>query len=94
MNLGYNLKNGGIMDTTSDNTKIKWYLKPVPVVIAILMAGPFAAPLVWVSPAFKKWQKIVITILLALLTIWMVQIFVSAYKAILTSMQQLSATFK
>ena len=94
MDLGYNLKNRGIMDTTSDNTKIKWYLKPVPVVIAILIAGPFAAPLVWASPAFKRWQKIAITILLALLTIWMAQIFISAYKAILANMQQLGATFK
>ena len=82
------------MDTAPDNTKIKWYLKPVAVVVWILVAGPFAIPVVWMSPAFKKWQKIAITILLILRTIWMVQGVVAAYKLILADMQQLSATFK
>ena len=94
MDLRYNLKNGGIMDTAPDNTKIKWYLKPVAIVVAILIAGPFAIPMVWVTPAFKKWHKIVITILLILLTIWMIQGVVAAYKLILANMRQLSETFK
>ena len=82
------------MDTAPDNTKIKWYLKPVAIVVAILIAGPFAIPMVWVTPAFKKWHKIVITILLILLTIWMIQGVVAAYKLILANMRQLSETFK
>ncbi|OGW76094.1 MAG: hypothetical protein A2Z72_01895 [Omnitrophica bacterium RBG_13_46_9] len=40
---------------------MRWYFKPATVAIAIFCVGPFALPLLWMSPAFKKLQKIAIT---------------------------------
>ena len=38
----------------NDTKHIKWHLRPSVVIIALLAAGPFALPLVWMSPAFTK----------------------------------------
>lgn len=73
---------------------MKWYFKPIPVVIAILIAGPFALPLVWMSPAFKKWHKAAITIILTLVTIWLVQVSVGIYQLLKLEMKSLQETFK
>jgi hypothetical protein len=73
---------------------IKWYLKPAAIVVAILAVGPFAIPLVWVSPAFKKWQKTVITVLLILLTIWLVGFSADAYKSFHQQILDLQAIMK
>ena len=75
-------------------TSIKWYLKPVAIVVAILAVGPFAIPLVWMSPAFNKWQKIAITALLILLTIWLVRTSVNLVETFKQRMQELQAAMK
>ena len=72
---------------------IKWYHKSVVVIIAILTAGPFALPLVWTSPAFTKASKIVITILVAALTIWFVKASVDLYQALLKQLQELQNVY-
>ncbi len=51
-------------------SEIKWHMRPVVVIMAILFVGPLALPLVWLSPAFKKSHKIVITIIITFLTVW------------------------
>ena len=71
---------------------MKWYLKPIPIVIAILIIGPFALPLVWMSPALKKWHKTAVTIILVLVTIWLVQVSVSIYQLLMTEMKSLQET--
>ncbi|MFH0764228.1 MAG: hypothetical protein V1927_04430 [Candidatus Omnitrophota bacterium] len=72
-----------------EKTKMKWYLTPVWVVIAILMFGPFAIPLVWMSPAFKRWLKATITVLLILFTIWTIKVSVTLYNTLKDQMQTL-----
>jgi hypothetical protein len=67
----------------------KWYYKPVTVVIAILCAGPLALPLVWRSPAFTKRLKIIITILLAILTIVLIKSSIGLYILLLKYVEQL-----
>ena len=76
------------------NYAVKWYLKPLAVIIAILIVGPFALPLVWMSPVFKRWQKAIITILLILVTIWLVQVSAAIYRTLLSQMQSLRDTLK
>ena len=76
------------------SSSIKWYLKPVSVVVAILIVGPFALPLVWMSPAFKAWQKVAISLLLILATIWLVQVSSAVYQQFLAQMQSLRDTMK
>lgn len=73
---------------------MKWYLKPISIIIAILIIGPFALPLVWMSPAFKKWHKIVITIGLILMTIWLIQTSVSICQSFIAEMKSLQETLK
>ncbi len=53
--------------------KIAWFLRPFWVWVWILSVGPLALPFLWVSPAFRKWSKISISLVLLLLTYWFVQ---------------------
>lgn len=73
---------------------IKWYLKPVAIIVAILAVGPFAIPVIWISPAFKRWQKIVITILLLLLTLWLVRTSAGMVESFKQRMQELQDTMR
>jgi len=82
------------MEANIKKPKMKWYLKPVMVAIAILAVGPFAIPLVWMSPAFKKWLKVVITALLVLLTIWIFNTSVALYRTLKSEMQSLENVLK
>ena len=82
------------MDANTEKTKVKWYLRPMAVVIAILAIGPFAIPLVWKSPAFKKWVKVTITVLLVLLTIWTIKVSVALYQMLKAEMQNLENVLK
>ena len=67
------------MTENTDGEKVKWYLKPLVIFVIILAAGPFALPLVWKSPSFKKWHKTVITITLVILTVWLIISSVNLY---------------
>jgi len=83
-------------DIVSDGNekKVNWYFKPVAVTIAILAIGPFALPLVWLSPAMKKRHKIVITILVVLAAIWMVQASIKIYQSLLKDMRELQGVLR
>jgi len=70
-------------------TTVKWFLRPVGILMAILFAGPLAIPLVWISPSFKKIHKIAITVLLIVLTVWFFKVFVDLYDALLEQNEQL-----
>ena len=73
----------------SKGPKIKWYLRPVPVIIAILCAGPFALPLLWISPSFKKIHKVAITALVIIFTVWLVKCSVDLYNILLNELKEL-----
>lgn len=69
--------------------KIKWYYTPVAIVASILIAGPFAIPLVWLSPAFKAWQKIMIILVLIVLTVWLTTFFMQTYETIMMQLKSI-----
>ena len=48
--------------------KVPWFLTRKAAIWGLLLVGPFALPLVWYSPAFKKNTKIIITLIVAVLT--------------------------
>ena len=78
-----------------DNKKsVKWYYKPVWVVVAILSAGPFALPLVWFSPEFKKWVKVLLTIVVVLITVWLANATVDICRRIIKDVAELQATLR
>ncbi len=78
------------MTVQSDGNRVRWYLRPLVIFVLILAAGPFALPLVWKSPSFKRWHKIVITVLLLVLTVWLIKSSVELYQILLKELKSLS----
>ncbi len=76
------------------DAQIKWYYKPVWIIVIILGAGPFALPLVWLSPALKKWHKIALTIALVIFTIWFARASIAIYRDIMKEMAELQSIMK
>ena len=68
---------------------MKWYYKPAWIVVAILAAGPFALPLVWSSPALKRWHKVASTIAIGVITVWLAKATVDIYRILLKEMADL-----
>ena len=54
----------------SQRPKTQWYFSNIVVVIALLSVGPFALPLVWLHPLYKRVTKIILTIVIVGLSIW------------------------
>lgn len=77
------------MTNENKTPAVKWYYKPVWVVMAILAAGPFALPLVWISPALKRWHKVLLTIGVIAITIWLAKATVDIYRSLLKEMGDL-----
>ncbi|MBU0606107.1 MAG: hypothetical protein KKH77_07455 [Candidatus Omnitrophica bacterium] len=78
-------------DLKTDQPKVRWYLKTPVVVIAILGFGLFAVPLIWMSPALKKWQKVALTTATVIFTLWMIRSSIDLYRILLKEMQELQA---
>jgi len=55
----------------SHRPKTKWYFSTSVIVIALLSFGPFALPLVWFHPHYKKMTKIILTIGITVFSIWL-----------------------
>lgn len=81
-------------DVKPDKRLVKWYLKPVAIFIAIAATGPFAIPLVWISPAFKRWQKIALTLAIILFTLWIIRSSIDLYRILLKEMLTLQEALK
>lgn len=81
------------MSANGSNKEVKWYYRPVTVIVAILAFGPLALPIVWMSPALKKWHKVVLTVLIMALTVWMVRATADIYSNISKQMRDMQALF-
>jgi len=49
--------------------KAKWYFTTPTVVVALLVLGPIALPLVWINPRYKITVKLIVTIIVIGLTL-------------------------
>ena len=58
------------LDESSDSSKPKWFFSTNVIVLALLIAGPFALPLVWLNPRYKNITKIIVTFLVLVITIF------------------------
>ncbi len=67
----------------SDQPKTKWYFSTKIVLIALLSFGPFALPLVWFHPRYKKVTKFVVSFIVIALTVWLVFYFKGLYLRVL-----------
>ncbi|MDD5422229.1 MAG: hypothetical protein WC592_03700 [Candidatus Omnitrophota bacterium] len=77
-----------------DQKQAKWYLRPTAVIVALLAIGPFALPLAWISPSLRTWQKILITIAVVILSIWLVRASSDIYSKFSVQMQELQGVLK
>ncbi len=62
--------------------QIKWYLRTSVLVGAFLTVGPLALPLLWINPRINKTSKIIISIVVLILTYFMIVLLVNALKSI------------
>ncbi len=72
----------------SGKSKTKWYFSTSAVVVALLVLGPLALPMVWLNPRYKIITKIVITGLIIAFTVLLTYLTVSVY---LQFMKQIEA---
>jgi hypothetical protein len=69
--------------------KAKWYYATTSILVALIVAGPFALPLVWKSPKYQTTTKIVITIAIAALTVWLCYIMGNMYQQVIEQINTL-----
>lgn len=79
-------------NTQHKKAVVKWHHSPVFILIMFLAAGPFALPLVWVSPALNRWQKMLITAAILLFTVWLLRAGVDIYNVLLKDIRALRET--
>ncbi len=72
---------------------VRWYFRLPTVVIAILLLGPFAIPLVWKNPAISKKLKIWISILIIALTVWLIYASVNVIQLLLKEVADIQKVF-
>ena len=72
----------------------KWYFSLWVLVIAIILLGPFALPLVWLNPGLKKDIKIAISAIIAVMTAYMLYASIEIVKAILKEAGELQRVLK
>ena len=57
------------MDNPAPQTSVPWYLTRRTVFLAIVIVGPLAIPLLWLSPKFSFVWKAVLTVVLVASTV-------------------------
>lgn len=71
-----------MVEIQDNKPREKWYFKTRTVVLAFLILGPLALPLLWVHPRYRLVVKAAWTVVLIVLTIITWQATVSAVKSI------------
>lgn len=69
--------------------KTKWYYSNPVIVIGLLVAGPFALPLVWRNPSYTVITKVIITIVVIAVTIWVCYLMGYMYERLIEEVNSL-----
>jgi len=77
-------------DSYRPRRKTKWYYSTSAVVIGLLVAGPFALPLVLYNPKYKVITKVIITIVVIGVTIWLSYLVGQVYQRLLKQINDLA----
>jgi uncharacterized membrane protein YvbJ len=56
----------------SGKSQSKWYFSTSAVVVALIVLGPFALPMVWYNPNYKKSTKVIISAIVIIVTIFLI----------------------
>jgi len=70
-------------DSYKPKAKTKWYYSTSAVVIGLLVLGPFALPLVWRNPKYELITKVIITIVVIGVTIWLCYLMGQMYQRLI-----------
>lgn len=68
---------GEFLDGRPRNTEapsLKWYQKSTSVFLGFLVVGPLVLPLVWFHPRYSRFQKILVTMVILAVTIFLMQV--------------------
>lgn len=60
--------------------KTKWYFSTSCFVIALFCFGPFALPLMWFNPRYKLATKIIVSVLVIAISIWLYREITAAWQ--------------
>jgi hypothetical protein len=71
----------------------KWYHQPWSVVLLLFFVlGPFGLPLLWKSPSFSRWMKIVLTVAAAVYAVLLVEaVLIAIRMAIRAALQEMDS---
>ncbi|HLD50690.1 MAG TPA: hypothetical protein VJC08_05770 [bacterium] len=67
----------------------KWYHGLVPVFLGLFLMGPLAFPVLWKSPRFNLFWKVLLTFLVLAVTVWMIQASAGAVNILLAQIKQI-----
>ncbi|MBI4970381.1 MAG: hypothetical protein HZC17_00870 [Candidatus Omnitrophica bacterium] len=62
---------------------ISWYFKTSILILAVLVIGPFALPLLWLNPRYTMLAKVIWTILIIIATYFLTIAMIESIKTIL-----------
>jgi len=62
--------------------KQPWYYKTYSLIIAFLCVGPLALPLVWINPSFSRNKKIILTVIVAIVSYFLIIVTMKSLKSI------------
>ncbi|MFC1643786.1 hypothetical protein ACFL5C_00465 [Candidatus Omnitrophota bacterium] len=68
----------------------KWFYRPWVIALAILFFGPLGLFLLWYRPRTKLYLKVLISVVVLILTAWMVHDAVKVYRELLLHFEELA----
>lgn len=78
------------MDMPENKPPEKWYFRTSTLVVAFLAVGPIALPLLWFNPRFSMATKIIVSVIVIVLTYYLMSAFVSSAKTIIDYYRQIN----
>lgn len=76
-------------------TKPKWYYNVwFTLVMLFFVLGPLGLPLVWKNPHFSRRVKVVLTLIMVVYTVWLVDLTIRIFRAVMAEMNHLNATYQ
>ena len=77
-------------DSYKAKPKTKWYYSTSAVVIGLLVLGPFALPLVWKHPKYEVITKVIITVVVVGVTIWLCYLMGQMYQRLIKQINDMA----
>ena len=67
----------------------KWYYSSTAWVVAFLFVGPLAIPIVWVNPKYSLTKKVVVSVVMIAVTIFLVYAMTGLYSNLMNQVREL-----